>query len=174
MGTLVRTRVISSTQTKKDRGCDQGRKDAEEKCIVVKTEGLYFPLPGKCCSFIPVAASLWKLLVAWVLKWWELLFTGFGGWKLGMFFFSVILVLSSFVSFFGWRMGYCCLPCHLYVLFTHGLYRRSRYHSWFIFYCKCPFKSDFESKCCFVNYQVDVPTGYYTIKENTDIYSFSK
>lgn len=26
----------------------------------------------------------------------------------------------------------------------------------------------------FVNYQVDVPTGYFTIEENTDIYSFSK
>ena len=64
MGTLVRTRVISSTQTKKDRGCGQGRKDAEEKYVAVKMEGLYFPLPGKCCSFIPATVSLWKLPVA--------------------------------------------------------------------------------------------------------------
>lgn len=48
---------------------------------------------------------------------------------------------SSFLSFFGWRMGYCCLTCHLYVLFTRGFYKRSHYHIWFIFYCKCPFKS---------------------------------
>ena len=60
----------------------------------------------------------------------------------GAFFFWVISVLlSSFVSFFGWRMGYCCLTCHLYVLFTHGFYKRSHYHIWFISYCKCPFKS---------------------------------
>jgi hypothetical protein len=49
MGTLVRTRVISSIQTKKDRGYGQGRDDAEKKCIVVKMEGLYLLLPGKCC-----------------------------------------------------------------------------------------------------------------------------
>lgn len=58
-----------------------------------------------------------------------------------MIFFLVNFVLSSFVSFFGWRMGYCCLTCHLYVLFIHGFYKRSYYHIWFIFYCKCPYKS---------------------------------
>lgn len=145
------------------------------------TEGLYL-LPGTCNSVVslsPSAGSVilmpWKLLVAWVLMCWKLLFTSFCGWGPGMFFFSVIFVLFSFVSFFGWRMGYCCLPCHLHVLFTHGFQQRSRCHIWFIFYCKCPFKSDFESECCcFVNYQVDVAAGYYTIKANTDIYSFSK
>lgn len=71
-----------------------------------------------------------------------IIYQAFGGGNQRIFLFSVIFVLlSSFISFFGWRMGSYCLTCHLYVLFTHGFCKRSHYHIWFIFYCKCPFKS---------------------------------
>lgn len=120
--------------------------------------------------------SFMKLLVAWVFHWKyikTIICQVFGGWGGSGDIFLFYNFSSSFVSFFGWRMGYCCLACHLYVLFMCGFYERSHYHIWFIFHCKCPFKS-----ICFgvnfLNCQIAIPTDHFTTKRNTNINNPSK
>lgn len=97
-----------------------------------------------------------------------------GGGDQGCFSFLWLLFFLHLFPFLAevWATAACpvIFMCCLHMAF----YQRSRCHIWFIFYCKCPLKSDFESECCFVNYQVDVPSGCCPIKANTDIYSFSK
>lgn len=82
---------------------------------------------------------------------------------------------SFFICFLFWLKNGLLLPAlsSLCAVYTWLLQKKPLPHRIYLL-LQCPFKSDFESKCCFVNYQVDVPTGYYTIKENTGIYSFSK
>lgn len=161
-GTLVRTSVTSSIQTRKD-----GRVTTEEmmmsKCTVWR-RGVVAPPSRRVLLVYPHCCCLRKP------EFWSsgsccLQAAGIGGQ--GCFLFSNFGYF--FICFLFWlKHGLPRPPCHLYVLFIHGFCQESCSHGWLIFYCKCPCKSDFESKCCFVNYQVDVPTGYFTIEENTD------
>lgn len=56
------------------------------------------------------------------------------------------------------------LVCFLFwlkngLLLLHS-YKRNHYHIWFIFYCKCPFKSIYCDLNIFKNHQVNVPILY--------------